>query len=515
MSGNAWRSDTRVVSEPARMTVVDDVTALNGSAIDVASRIAWTLRMARLTAGVEDARMRAVATSIGTSPARLSRAETGQLRDGSLVDGYERVLGMPEGSLRAPIDTLARTFPWDSPPDIGRQVAAATDLRQLSDLTERLAAGDTVTGGEWLRWARAISAPGNIGMPIPLARGIVRRLVRELGRSCGHGYPTRYEALASIRCSDYGFLVLDAAREEAAHPHAQGLADLFSAIGESASPDAVEWCIELLREERSYVAMCAALALENMAAISASGSFWPGVAPLLVAAFDSSVPGSGNEEWTAHLIRLVPGATWRALESTPRRPLPPAPEVVGFDRVKANRQWRSCSNAAVEVAMEAGVGEQPMLARLIFDIGFGHWETRAVTGYFLLGALPVLAEPTWQSFAALVDDEPDERVRHRLARRLFGALAGRTPGPARRWLDSPDPVLRSAGLKIVGASGIVLPSAEIRRALEDPTTSQAATYSMGMSGHPALTHVERDPTVAEDVRGSVRWWLERGPRVAV
>lgn len=496
------------------MTVVDDVTALNGSTIDVASRIAWTMRMARLTASVEDHRMKAVAREIGTSPARLSRAETGQLRDGSLVDGYEVVLGLPEGSLRAPIDSLARTFPWDSPPDIGRH-SVATDLVQLSALTERLDAGEAVTGGEWLRWARAISAPGNIGLPIPLARRLVRRLAHELGRSCGHGYPTRYEALSHVRCSDYGFLVLESAREEVAHPHAQGLADLFSAVGESVSADAVEWCLELLAEERSHVATCAALALENMAEISPSGSFWPGVAPSLVAALDTSVPGSDNEEWIAHLIRLVPAATWRALGSTPRRRLPPAPVVEGFDRAEANRQWRRCTTTASDVAREAGVGEQPMLARLIFDIGYGHWETRAVTGYFLLGALPALAEPTWQRVTALVDDEPDERIRHRLARRMFGALTGRATGPAHAWLDSPDPVMRSAGLKIVGAAGIVLPDAEVRRALEDTATSLAATYSMGMSGHPALTRLAHDTTLDEDVRGSARWWLERGSRVAV
>jgi len=212
------------------MTVVDDATSLDGRTIDVAARIAWTLRMARLTAGVEDPRMRTVATAIGTSPARLSRAETGQLRDGSLVDGYERALGLPEGSLRAPIDILARTFPWDSPPDVAPG-APISDLAQLSELTERLGAGDSVTGGEWLRWARAISVPGNIGMPIPLARSLVRRLVHELGRSCGHGYPARYEALSQVRCSDYGFLVLESAREEVRHPHAQGLADLFRERG--------------------------------------------------------------------------------------------------------------------------------------------------------------------------------------------------------------------------------------------------------------------------------------------
>ena len=62
-------------------------------------------------------RLRALAEQMGTSAARLSRIETGQLRDGRIVDGYEATLGLPEGSLRAPIDVLCRTFPRTSPRD--------------------------------------------------------------------------------------------------------------------------------------------------------------------------------------------------------------------------------------------------------------------------------------------------------------------------------------------------------------------------------------------------------------
>jgi hypothetical protein len=496
------------------MTVVDDATPLNGPAIDVASRIAWTMRMARVTADVDDSRMKAVAESIGTSTARLSRAETGQLRDGSLVDGYERALAMPEGALRAPIDVLARTFPSTSPRD-SRPGEAISSVSELSELTERIDSGDVVTGGDWLRWARAIAAPGNIGMPVPLAQRVVLRLVDELARSCGHGYPARYEALARIRCSDYGFLVLRSAQHEVAHPHAQGLADLLSAVGEGVTPDAVEWCLDLLRAERAYVAVCGALALENMGEISPPGTFWPGVVPDLVAAFDQSEPGSAQEEWTAHLIRLAPRSTWRDASTTPARPLPPAPEVEGFDRHEANRQWQRCADLAAAVGVDAGIGDQPMLARLVFDIGYGHWETRAVTGYFLLGALPAIAHPTWERFGELVDSEPDQRIRHRMARRLHGALAGRLTSIATDWLESPDPVLRSAALQIVGSSGEVLPLAAVRRALQDPDTARAATYAIGMSGHPALRDLAKDPTLDASVRGSVSWWLERGSRVAV
>ncbi len=261
--------------------------------------------------------------------------------------------------------------------------------------------------------------------------------------------------------------------------------------------------------------MCGALALENMAEISPRGTFWPAVVPDLIEAYDASDPGSVQEEWIAHLIRLVPGPTWADAPRRPARPLPPAADVEGFERHETNRHWKQCVAIADDVALGAGVGEQPMLRRLLFDVGFGHWESRAVTAYFLLGAVPALAHPLWDRFGELVDAEPDERLRHRMARRLYGALAGRLAEPATAWLESPDPVLRSAGMQIVGSSGGVLPLDVVRRALTDPDTVRSATYAIGMCGHPALPDIVADHDFPVDVRGSAAWWLERGPRIAV
>lgn len=496
------------------MTTVDDTTSLAGPVIDVASRIGWTLRMARTTARSVDTRMRPVAEALGTSTARLSRAETGRLRDGEVVDGYERVLGLPEGSLRSPIDILCRTFPATSPPD-ARPGLPISGVEELSSLTERMAGAEAVSGGEWLRWARAMSAPGNIGLPVSLARTLVRRLVHELSRSVGHGYPTRYEALARIRCSGYGFLVLEVAREEVAHPHAQALADLLSAVGEAATPDAVAWCLELLVQEGPYVAVCGALGLENMAEITGPAGFWAEVAPALLDAFEVVAPGSVQEEWVAHLIRLVPPPVWRTLGRTPPRPLPPAPEVEGFDREATNRHWQQCQEAAGRIGRDVGIGEQPMLARLLFDIGYGHWETRAVTGYFLLGAVPVVARPAWEHLARMVDSEPDQRIRHRMARRIAGALQADAFSLATRWREAPDAVLRSAGLRVAGTAGVHVPASELREALADPETRQAAAFAAGMSRHPALGDLVDDAGLDEAARGSAAWWLERGGRLVI
>ncbi len=494
------------------MITVDDATALDGVEIDAAARMAWVLRMARTTTGGPDGTgtgLRALAEQMGASAARLSRIETGQLRDGRVIDGYEATLGLAEGSLRAPIDVLCRTFPRTSPRDTdpGSRIE---DVHALSRLTRTLQEDAHVTGGQWLRWARATAAPGNIGLPEQQCRGLLVRLVSELARAVSHGYPSRYEALSLVRCSPYGHLVLSVAQEELRRPHAQGLGDLMSAVGEAVTDDAVDWCLDLLLDERAYAAQCGALAIENMGQISGP-EFWAAVAPRLLAVLDATATGSPQEEWATHLVRLVPRQVWRDTGLVPSRPLPPVAALPTMSRDASNVLWQRCVVAAQEVGEETGVGEQPMLARLVYDICFGHWETRAVTGYMLLSGVPVIARAAGPHVAGLVEGAEDPRIRARGARRLLGVLHGHDIPPVRRWLTDPDPSLRGSALAVTGAAGRHVPLDVLRPALDDPATSRLALYSAGMSAHPELAGIA---TAADpDVRHAALWWLEHGGRV--
>ncbi|WP_344342216.1 helix-turn-helix domain-containing protein, partial [Streptomyces rhizosphaericus] len=120
-------------------TVLDDETDLNGPRVDVDRRVGWVLRMARMTtpgpAG-GPLRLEAMAEAVGVSTTRLHRVETGATRSGQVTDAYERVLAMPEGSLRAPVDVACRTFPYAQPDrDPGQPV---TSTQEMSALTEAL-----------------------------------------------------------------------------------------------------------------------------------------------------------------------------------------------------------------------------------------------------------------------------------------------------------------------------------------------------------------------------------------
>lgn len=495
-----------------RTITVDDATALDGAEIDVSARVAWVLRMARTTAGGGGTQLRALAEEIGTSAARLSRVETGQLRDGRVVDGYESALGMVEGSLRAPIDILCRTFPQVSPRDADPGSRIQT-VGELSQLTERLQGAVPVTGGEWLRWARATASPGNIGLPERQCHELLVRLVSELARSVSHGYPSRYEALSLVRCSAYGPLVLAVAQDEIRRTHAHGLGDLMSAVGEAVTEDALEWCLSLLVDEREYVARCGALAIENMGQIGGTG-FWDDVAPRLLDALEATAPGSSQEEWIAHLVRLVPRPVWRRAGRVPARPLPPPAPVPSMSRGESNALWSRCQVMAGDVGRETGVGEQPMLARLMYDICFGHWETRAVTSYMLLSGVPVLARASGRRIAELVEQAEDPRIRSRGARRLLGVLHGHEMPSVEGWFTDPDPGLRGSALAVTGAAGRHVPGPVLDAGLRDPGTSRLAIYSAGMSGHPALAHVAGATDLPHDVRAAARWWIEQGGRVA-
>ncbi len=111
-------------SVPRMPSVVEDRTALDGARIEVAARIGWLLRVSRTGSGIPLRSMAAELRSLGvdTSASALSRLESEGRRHGSVVDGYEQVLGLAPGRLRAAIDVLCRTFdnaPPDEDPDLG------------------------------------------------------------------------------------------------------------------------------------------------------------------------------------------------------------------------------------------------------------------------------------------------------------------------------------------------------------------------------------------------------------
>jgi hypothetical protein len=502
------------VTRGAPLTVLDDPTALDGPDIDVSARIGWVLRMARLTSqrrGVT--RLDTMARALGTNSTRLHRAETGLVRDGGLIDAYERALGRPVGSLRAPVDVLCRTFrsaPRDR--DGGPRVTTVQEMSALTDAVE----GPDPTGGDWLAWSRALSQAGAIGMPVRQATVLVGRLVSELHRSVGPAYPSRYEALAQLRCGPYGGVVLDVARAEVADPDVQVLFDLMSAVGEHVGDDAVAWTTRLLSDPRENVVIGAVLALENMAEI-VGPDFWYGLVDPLTERYNATRPGSVHWEWMSHLLRLIPHRLRAATPVAPRHPPAFAPRIENWSRSRLNTHWSDCQRRAHAVTDSLGLSDQPMLARLLFDIAVSPHESRAVTGYMLLGALPAIAEGAGDQLADLAAHHPDPLIRSRAGRRLAGCLMGRFPDLAKNWLDGEDHDERVRALHLAGAAGWPVPEDLLEREIAARgSRARAALYAAGMAGQPIVRRLADAPARCRTegkVQGAARWWLRHGSRV--
>ena len=495
----------------APLTVLDDRTALNGARIDVLARTSWIVRVARLVPPTGTTlTLEALAKRIGTNPARLHRLETGVLRDGALVDGYEQVLEAPTGSLRAPIDVTCRTFSY-APADRNGGTRLTT-VPEVSRATERVACGEAI-GGDWLAWARALSAPAAVGMPESLAAELIGRLVSELGRSVGPAYPSRYEALSLLRCSGYGHLVLAVAQQVVADQDVQVLNDLMSAVGEAVTPDAIDWCLALLDDPRDRLVIGGALALENMGEICGDPAFWGPLTEPLVERFDGAVEGSVREEWLSHLLRLVPSSAWSGTRSRPSRDLTPAAAIEDWTRSRLNDHWSTCEARAGRVTSWLGLPDQPMLARLLFDIAISPHESRAVTSYMLLGSHPRLASALGAELAELAESHPDPVIRSRVGRRLPGMLHDAFPHQAKRWLRGADRELRDRALLLAGNAGVPVEAEVLRTALgEEGASARAALYAAGMAAHPLLAEIASDG-FGPCINGAAAWWLGQGSRV--
>lgn len=497
----------------APAAVLDDTTALFGAHVDVAVRIGWTVRMVRLAGRGHGGApsMQALATEIGTSPTTLHRLELGQLRHGALLDRIEPALSLVAGSLRAPVDVTCRTFPAVSPVDQDPSPGWRT-VREVSEATEQLLGGVT-SGGLWLGWARALAQPGAVGLPESLAHELVTRLVGELARSVGTAYPARYEALALLRGSGYGHVVLEVAQEIVADPGVQVVGDLMSGIGEAVDDDAVEWCAGLLADPREHVMVGGALALENMAQIAPQSGLWRSVAAPVVELLNSSDEGSTRREWLSHLVRLMPTPVRAQVRRGVERPLAPVPRVSHPSKSRVNAEWSDAQERARAVTGPLGLPDQPVLARLLFDIAHSPLESRAVTSYMLLGAVPALVAPSVAQLAGLVDAHADQLVRRRVARRLAGS---RLPAPAHapsRWLEAATDERLQAGLVLAGTAGERLAPQVLESALAAAGgTARAALFALGMAGDPVLHDLAAD--AAHPAGPGARWWLRQGTRVA-
>ncbi|HET9500767.1 MAG TPA: hypothetical protein VFO98_10945 [Marmoricola sp.] len=495
----------------APLKVLEDRTPLNGDRVDIATRVAWLLRTARLSApatrGLPQYAMveRLRETGLAVSRNWVHRLEAGDLRSGLGAEGYEKVLGLAPGRLRATIDLVCRSGPV-SPPD-SDPGALLDDVVAISAATDAVLV-DRPTGWQWFTWARQFSRPEVRGLRVQVARALIERLCSELCRSVDAAYDSRYEALAAIRSGPYGDLVVEAARAEIADPHVQSVIDLISAVAEVVDDAAREFCTELVGDARAHVALAGAHGVENLlAATGAGGPEWARLGAAVAAAFDRAEPDSDLAAGLAHALRLL--AARRVPLPTVSRPLPPTVEADVPARGATAEQWSRCQRLAADIGAGLGLGPDPMLARLLFDLLVGRSGNSAFASSRLLSALP-FAPQVVAHVLAFAEAETEPALRRRMVQRIASVAGAQAPEGVGHWLEDAD--LRPAALVLLAHGGVQPDGALLRSLLAVPDAWSRALYAAGMTGHPLLTEAAATGQPAH-VAGAARWWLRHGTRV--
>lgn len=510
-------STGRSARRGAPLKVLEDRTPLNGDRVDVGARIAWLLRTSRLTSpvtrGLAQYRMVTRLAQVGLDVSRswVHRLEAGELRSGIGAEAYEQALGLAPGRLRAAIDLACRSSldaPADSDPG-----ELLHDVEELSAATDAVLAEDA-TGWDWFTWARQFSRPDVRGLRVQVARSLIRRLCVELSRAVGPAYDSRYEALAATRSGPYGRIVLETIREIAGDAHVQLLTDLVSAAAEVADAEALELCIELICDERALVSEAGAHGVESLLAGNASDDSaddldWARLGRAVVERFDDTDADSRAGRTLAHVLRLLAGRNLPL--PRPRQPLPDAPGVGAPGRRASVARWGRCLQAAQDIGAEVGLDQEPMLARLLYDLLVG-WSTPvAFASSRLLGALPFAAVVAGHA-VQLVEHEHDPLLRARMLSRLAMVPGGLSSEATARWLG--DAELRPAGLVLLAHAGVPPPSELLQPALVDEgEAGRRLLYAAGMTQHPLLDELASAPSAAPVVRAAARWWLRHGGRV--
>ncbi|MBB6626908.1 hypothetical protein H5V45_06195 [Nocardioides sp. KIGAM211] len=494
------------VSEP-----VDDTTPLAAARIDVPARIGWLLRSHRTVGGLSLRQMSGALLEHGVqlSSTTLGRIESEGQRSSGALDGYAAVLGLQDGSLRATVDLLCRTFayapdaPVEAPPDSLADFSAACEAVET----------DRPTGGEWLAFARQHAHPEGFGLPTHLLEPLVRRLAIEDGRALGDAERTRYDALTELRWSAYADLVHEVLEGLVHVPETMTVQRALGALSERPTPALLRWCGELLADPSVAVARGASYALQNMLVIGGLGpAAWFELVPLVERAARLGQDDGTRLDVLAQLCAALPAP----LATAVRRVcvLPPDPPIAPrtWARSRHNEHYEFARAVARDACRRVAHPDEPLLERLLFEAMFDPRGVRMGTSTHLIGT-SAFAHPVVESLAERYADGPDATSRAAAMRVVSAAYTGGPLPAIAPWLTTPSTTELHNALTVYGRSGTALPATAVARGLAgDDVLARRTVFALGMAEDPRLEDlVTTGPTA--DVRASARWWLDHGGRV--
>jgi hypothetical protein len=501
---------------PRVSETIDDTTPLTASRIDVHARVGWLLRSHRAVAGISLRDMAAALRErgIALSASTLSRIESeGQLSHAAL-DGYARVLDLPEGTLWAPVEMMCHSFSY-APAVPERPVSASLD--DFSRTCDAVGA-DAPTGGAWTEFAHQHRS-GRYGLSTGLMEPYVRRLALEIPRAVGPARFTRHAALVALHTSAYGDLVGQVVRQVVEDPAAQNFWDLMDVAAHRPTPNLLMLAADLLRSDSTYRVLGATYGLQSMLVQGGlTLEEWGELVPHLHPAWEAAADDAVRRAALTQLGAALPPPLLERLRESCRLPPPPPPGPRTWSRTRDNVHYAFTTSVAGEVVRHRRQPEDPLLARLLFEAMFDPRGVRMSSATVLLACSPYAADVA-RVLVGQRDACPDESSRAAALRvaafcHVDGDLAG-----AEALLDSPDNAGPDnaglvAGLTMLSRSRRPLPQATVERGLGgDELTMRRTLTCLGLLGDERLGVLAGDPARPDDVRAAARWWLAQGPRV--
>jgi hypothetical protein len=462
-------------------------------------------------------RVRARGVSIDAS--RISRWESGQLSaTHKLIDAYEHVIGLPDGTLWATSRLLHRSVGEDARSATVRPMEARTS-EELDDLFDRIESR-AATGGHWLRMTSDLAHFERVYLHRTTWTTLCTQLVAELTRSSGIAFFRRYEAACALLAHPQGGRHLSRSLGRfVLHPDVQNVSPALTLLREVSDQGAGSLVLKLMSDDNK---MLRRGAIGVAASMAARDSFPEGTHDLLerhagrelskrgvinrridAIALATQLPESSYER----LLAAIPEPRVRLRVEHARETL----ELVPRDLARAVSE--AVATYAEAATRRAAYDPDQMLRRLVRESLFHVQQERRHLASVLLAVSPY-GEHVARAILDLASD-PDDLVAAMswsVLRRLGHVLDRKRVTDA--LVNEARDGIRARGLLTLGLTSGPLEddAGDMMMATAKETSSDAlrhaAVFALGMTDQERLRVLAADqPELARPVG----WWRALGP----
>ena len=510
---------------------VDDGTPPGARHGGAPERVGWLLRRCRLhLRHGRFARQRAFVQGlseigISTDASRVSRWEKNELDVPPIVvAAYERLLGLPAGSLQATARGLYGVLnPRRQAPPLFAMPPSETpheaERRALSLID--VVTNGTPVGGQWSELVERLAAAGLVIIPDDTAEHMVHRLFLELSRGNGSAFVTRYEAMRKL-CTLPRFLpvALRQVEELIREPWTGVLMEVVAVLVDVPGPEANELILKLARDdatERQHAGLWSAAGRLSRGAIT--GRQLVELEQAVIATLSVDPPDAVRTVATDVISCLPLPSRQRVLEADARLPGAAARRravEVGelVSAAAAGQAAHALAREALKTVADADT-DDPMLARIMREALAHASRDRRHQACVLLMMGP-FRRPVGHALFGLWETLPPECRVHAATLLAYLADESHLPELERRMAaQGPIELVRLSWI----ARAFLLPPLDdpsllVRLRTSDSQIAEMVLYAMGMTGSPQLHQVASED-FPDAVRGRSRWWLQAGPAVRV